>query len=124
MGSAEDNRVYAPVCILIYGYDAVLLTTRRLVLEKEGFNVLTATYFNSAVTFMESEAIDLFIVCVTVKDGARSKALAAAHTVRPTMRNLIQVEQAHPSTDERDTFVEHFLSPEALLASVKVAVAA
>jgi DNA-binding response OmpR family regulator len=116
--------MYAPLCILIYGYDAVLLTTRRLILEKEGFNVLTATEFKSAVTFMESEAIDLFIVCVTVKDGVRSKALAAAHTLRPTMRNLIQVEQAHASTDEQDTFVEHFLSPEALLAAVRVAVAA
>jgi len=55
--------VYSSAGVLIFGHDAALLETRRLVLNRGGFQVWIATKGTEAVEVLLNEPIDLFILC-------------------------------------------------------------
>jgi len=81
--------VYAFAGILVFGHDAVLLETRRLILKRGGFQVWIATTATDAVQVLLTEPIELFILCQSLSPVECEHALEAAHTLRPDVENLI-----------------------------------
>ena len=59
---AKEPRGYASARILVFGHDALLFETRRLILERAGFQVWTAGEVTEAVQILAKEPIDLFIL--------------------------------------------------------------
>jgi DNA-binding NtrC family response regulator len=112
--------VYASAGILVFGHDPILLETRRLILEKAGFQVWTATEANEAVQVLVREPIDLFILCQSLSHDECLPILETAHTLRPDMKNLILGgETLDRSADKHDTFLTTFLEPRALISFIQ-----
>jgi DNA-binding response OmpR family regulator len=112
--------VYASAGILIFGHDAILLETRRLILKKAGFQVWIATEATAAVKVLVREPIDLFILCQSLPLDECVSILKTAHTLRPDMENLVLAgETLGLSADKHDTFLTTFLDPHALIALIQ-----
>jgi ActR/RegA family two-component response regulator len=112
--------VYASAGILIFGHDAILLETRRLILEKAGFQVWIADEANEAVQVLVREPIDLFILCQSLSHDECLPILETAHTLRPDMKNLILGGETRGlSADRDDTFLTTFLEPRALISFIQ-----
>jgi hypothetical protein len=54
---------YAPPAILIYGHDTMLLETRRMVLENDGFHTWTAENSMDVAEAITSDRIEVLILC-------------------------------------------------------------
>jgi CheY-like chemotaxis protein len=54
--------------ILVLGYDERLLETRRMVLERAGFQVLTAHQMEQAKEVTVTSDVDLLLLCHTLSD--------------------------------------------------------
>ncbi len=75
--------------ILVYGSDLRLMETRRWVLEKADFEVLTALNFTDVCQILSAENVDLFILCHTLSAKDRDTVLSFAHSARPEMKVLV-----------------------------------
>jgi DNA-binding NtrC family response regulator len=106
--------VYASADILIFGHDATLLETRRLVLKTAGFQVWTALKATDAVQILSAQPIGLFVLCRTLSNQECEGVLEAAHTLRPEMKNLVLGLE-----DRRDMFLTTFLGPKSLIALIQ-----
>ena len=83
--------------ILLYGRDARLVETRAWVLQKAGFRVLTALDpLHLQVRGME-EAIELFLLCDSLDQEARSHALALIHSNWPRAKRLVLAPVSLPA---------------------------
>ncbi len=112
--------MYASAGILIFGYDAILLETRRLILKKAGFRVWIATEATQAVQILVREPIDLFILCQSLPLDECVPILKTAHTLRPDMENLVLGGRTLGlSADKHDTFLTNFLDPRALIGFIQ-----
>ena len=76
--------------ILIYGRDAVLLETRRMILEGSGYSVTIALDLNVVQQTIHLQRIDLLLLChsLSMDECARAIALSASN---PLMKNLILI---------------------------------
>jgi DNA-binding NtrC family response regulator len=72
--------------IFLYGNDVMLLTTRRLVLEKAGYTVFTAENVSNAMLVLMNHHIDLLVLCQSVDDDERRSILETAHTLQPEIK--------------------------------------
>jgi hypothetical protein len=61
--------------ILIYGHDSVLLRTRKLVLERAGFEVCASDALEEVQGIFAAWPVDLLILCHTVGLLERSRVL-------------------------------------------------
>lgn len=112
--------MYASAGILIFGHDAILLETRRLILERAGFHVWIATEATEAVQVLVREPINLFILCQSLSHDECLLILETAHTLRPDMKNLILgAEMPAFSEDRHDTFLTTFLDPRSLISFIQ-----
>jgi DNA-binding NtrC family response regulator len=115
--------VYASAGILIFGHDAILLETRRLILKKAGFQVWIAIEATAAVKVLVREPIDLFILCQSLPLDECVSILKTAHTLRPDMENLVLAGEtlglSADEADKHDTFLTTFLDPRALIALIQ-----
>lgn len=103
--------------ILIFGHDSILLRTRCLILKRAGFQVRTTMDLKGAAKMVLEEEIDLFILCRSVDETEIKDALNVAHEIRPEMKNLILSDDlSRTFFTGRDTVVDCFLSPEALVS--------
>ncbi len=103
--------------ILIFGHDSMLLRTRCLILKKARFQVRTTTELEGVARILFEEKIDLLILCRSVEKRERKEAVRVAHDLRPEMKTLVlsdDLPKDHSSV--RDTVVDYFVSPEALLS--------
>jgi DNA-binding NtrC family response regulator len=106
--------VYASADILIFGHDATLLETRRLVLKTAGFQVWTALKATDAVQILSAQPIGLFVLCRTLSNRECEGVLETAHALRPDMKNLVLGLE-----DRRDMFLTTFLGPKSLIALIQ-----
>jgi DNA-binding response OmpR family regulator len=76
--------------ILIYGRDPVLLETRRLILELSGYSVTIASDLAVVQRTIESQRIDLLLLChsLSMEECGRAIALSASN---PSMKNLVLI---------------------------------
>ena len=106
--------------ILVYGTDAVLLDTRRWVLEKAGYRVLTAQTLLEAERIAAVEPISIFLLCHSLPTEDCQKAVAAANTIRPEMKLLLMTANTPPCSQGHDEQVlSAFDGPQALIAAVQ-----
>jgi len=75
--------------VLIYGHDSDLLRSRRWVLEKTGYRVVTTTELTEIGCLAENRAIDLVVLCHTLTLEECGRALALACTRWPSVQSLV-----------------------------------
>ena len=75
--------------VLIYGHDPDLLETRRWVLEKTGYNVVTAADLADVSRLEPFKPVDLFVLCHTLTLEECGRALAIACTRWPNVQSLV-----------------------------------
>ena len=113
--------MYSSAGVLIFGHDAALLETRRLVLNRGGFQVWIATKGTEAVEVLLNEPIDLFISASPSPADVCERILETAHTLRPNMINfLLGRESPPPPADKQDIFLALPLTRSPLSLSFKI----
>ena len=78
-----------PQSILLYGWDERLLETRRLVLERAGFQVWTVKSLADAEKLIAAHPPALLLLCHSLSVRDCEKALEMAHLLLPTMKCLV-----------------------------------
>jgi len=78
--------------ILLYGHDPVLLMTRRLILERSGFEVWSALDLKEVEIITGSQNIDILITCHTVSRKDQTAALAIAQILNSHIINFALAE--------------------------------
>jgi DNA-binding NtrC family response regulator len=112
--------VYASAGILIFGHDEMLLRTRSLVLKSAGFRVWTASDATVVVQILDLQQIDIFILCQTLSCRESEAVLAAAHNLRPELKNLVlAIDAVNQPVDLRDRLITSFLDPKSLIALIQ-----
>ncbi len=81
----------APAAILMYGRDPQLIDTRRMVLERSGYKVLTTMNLAEIDRITAQSSLDLLILCYTLSMAECDRALASAHSQRPAIKSLVLV---------------------------------
>ncbi len=66
----------APISILIFGQDSLLLSTRQWILATSGHSVRTSAHLPDVRQILLAEQIDLLILCHTLQPDDRDRALA------------------------------------------------
>jgi hypothetical protein len=77
--------------ILIYGHDSILLRTRKLLLQRAGFEVRTADVLDDVPGILATWRADLLILCHTVGLLERSRILEITHNPPQTFAILFLV---------------------------------
>jgi hypothetical protein len=72
--------------IFLYGNDEMLLTTRRLIFEKAGYEVFTANSFSAAMLVVMNHQIDVLVLCQSLDDHERRRILGWAPTLQPEIK--------------------------------------
>ncbi len=102
--------------VLILGHDPALLETRKLVLNRGGFQVWTTTKVTEAVDCLLHEPVDLFILCQSLPARVCEHMLETAHTLRPDVFNLLLGRQQFTATVEKhDHYFYSFMDPPELI---------
>src|ERR1700677_2417108 len=103
---------------LVFGTDEILLTTRRLILEKVGFQVQTAGQISEAERVMKERDLALMVICSSAKEQDVSHFLEAANTLKPDIKTILierPLARIHKSKVE---VIDGLRSPEAFIAAV------
>jgi hypothetical protein len=74
---------------LAYGNDPILLTTRRLVLEKAGYRVFTTLEFSDAMSVLLNQQIDVLLLCQSLHYDERRGVLETAHAITEDVKCVI-----------------------------------
>lgn len=119
-GPRKLTIISSPACILVYGVDALLLETRRLVLARAGFQVCIATTLAEVEGIINIEPIDLLILCHTLSSEECSGALRVSHAMGPKIKTLVLQAQAPtcPAARQEDVF-DIFSGPRALVTTAE-----
>jgi DNA-binding response OmpR family regulator len=75
--------------ILIYGNEEMLVTTRQLILEEAGYQVLSATKFDSALVALVNERIDVLLLCQSLYEVERRSILETARAIKPDVMSVV-----------------------------------
>ena len=113
--------------VLCFSRDPQLLESRRLVLLRAGFNVLTAVEFDAVRQFAESYKIDLLIVGHTLDQAQCEEAIHLAKAMNPPIKTLVLRYEGSSSpcaVGIADGELDLTGGPEALIAKVKEMLAA
>ncbi len=109
----------SPPTILIYGRDYDLLETRRLVLQKAGFQAWTVTNLTDAEKITVTQPSGLLILCYSLSMEECEKALAMAHSRQPAMKSLVMMGNMPVCRlGQNDELMSSFDGPKALIATV------
>lgn len=105
--------------ILNYGHDPLLLRTRDLLLNHEGFRVFTAANCAEALRFLAAQEIDLLLTCHSLSEPEFQSILAAVHELEQPPRVLALVTNPKPEKASAEYAVFNiFDGPETFLAAV------
>jgi DNA-binding response OmpR family regulator len=104
--------------ILVYGNDPMLVTTRRLILEKAGYHALATTEFSDAMLVLMNQEIDVLIVCQSLRDEERQGILETAHALKPDIKCVILRFSGHDVSGKDAEIIEGLEGPNALLMAV------
>ena len=83
--------------ILQCGHDVLLLTTRELILRRDGFRVSNATSLSDALRTLARENVDLLLLCHTLNEHELRDIFAIVHTLSEPPRVLtLMAKPFHP----------------------------
>jgi DNA-binding response OmpR family regulator len=104
--------------LLIFGNDSMLLTTRRLILEKAGHHVVTASTFSDAMLLLVNQPFDLLILCQSLNQEERRGMLESAHALNSGLKcAVLQFTGGHDKIASEET-VEGLRGPTNLIESI------
>lgn len=83
--------------ILQCGHDALLLTTRELILKQDGFRVFNASDPIEAVRILSQKKIDLVLLCHTLSEHEFRAILANARLLPDAPKVLSLIPNTYPS---------------------------
>jgi DNA-binding response OmpR family regulator len=72
--------------ILVYGNDVMLLATRRMIFEKEGYTVFLADSLSNAALVLMNHPIDVLVLCQSLSDEEERAVLETAHTLQSEIK--------------------------------------
>jgi DNA-binding NtrC family response regulator len=104
--------------ILVYGNDAMLVATRRLILSEAGYNVLTAAGFAEAMLILVNQPIDLLVLCQSLTDEERRGIFETAHSINPEIKTAVLRHEGVDLPLESGEIVEGLEGPASLLGAI------
>ncbi|MGI4826896.1 MAG: hypothetical protein ACRYFU_01695 [Janthinobacterium lividum] len=108
----------APTSVLVYGRDSSLLDTRRWVLERAGYRVLTVQTLAEAKHLAATEPVSILLLCHSLSVQDCEDALAVADSIRPEIRRLLITANTYLCTVRDEDFIlSAFDGPRALIAA-------
>jgi DNA-binding response OmpR family regulator len=105
--------------ILSFGYDPILLPLRSMVLRSRGYAVEEAYSLAEAFRVVQSDVIDLMLICHTVPADDQNKLIASVRSVRRLLPILCITDQEFAAFTEGCFAVTN--SPLDLLDAVRLA---
>jgi hypothetical protein len=105
--------------VLIYGHDSILLRTRKLLLERAGFDVCLSDTLDEVHEIFAAWPVDLLILCHTVGAPERSRILDAVDLSRKNLAILFLVADYRSSgVTENDVIFRTLDGPYSFLQTV------
>lgn len=105
--------------ILVFGHDPILLSTRTMILRREGFDVLTSSDLPQATRLLDQHPVDLLILCHTAHPEEQQTLLSLAHTALRDTRTLVLFAGDPGSTPSApDPTLSILEGPHSLLSTV------
>jgi DNA-binding NtrC family response regulator len=107
--------------ILIYGKDPVLLQTRQIILQREGFQCVAVDDVGDVMTALHQQDVALLIVCSSLEEGERDAVLSAVDkAAKPGLRKLILTKESKVVPDaDFVTMLQTPAAPHAFVALVR-----
>jgi CheY-like chemotaxis protein len=102
--------------ILVCSNDAMLVTTRGLILEKAGYKVLTAQTFANALLMLKHHQIDLCVLCQSLTDEEQRGIVETARAVQPEIK-LATLDFGEPAIEGVE-LIQGLMGPSMLLNTV------
>jgi CheY-like chemotaxis protein len=119
----------APISILLFGQDPVLLSTRQWVLSSNGHQVYLAADLASATRILADEPVDLLVLCHTLSPEDRDQAIALttpkdsrlrrAQKRFPKIKHLVLVAGAAGSQEAGSDVLNAMSGPAQLVSRVQ-----
>ncbi|HEY4677703.1 MAG TPA: hypothetical protein VIJ01_11100 [Candidatus Angelobacter sp.] len=103
--------------VLSVGKDAILMSSRTLLLSNAGYAVQEAYSLDKAVTLVELDSIDVTLLCHTLSRDDKQILISLAQRKKPSMPILCIRSYAYESFPRSCTAVDN--DPEALLQCLK-----
>jgi hypothetical protein len=108
-----------PASVLLYGIDPALVRTRRLILERSGYQVLVSQNFEGTKQILDSQSVDLVVWCSSLPISRLEGEIRAAKHLRPASRHLILANGPSVLLDApSDRLLETMEGPMKFLATV------
>jgi CheY-like chemotaxis protein len=104
--------------ILVYGNDAMLVTTRSLILERAGYRVFAAQAFPNAMLMLMNHQIDIIVLCQSLKDEERRGILETARTLQPEIKRAVVDFEGREAPIEGVALIEGLVGPSTLLNTI------
>ena len=90
--------------LLIYGNDSMLLTTRRIILEKEGYDVIVTSAFSEAMLLLMNQPFNLLLLCQSLTQEERRGMLESASAINPELKcAVLQFTNGHEKMGNEET---------------------
>jgi DNA-binding NtrC family response regulator len=104
--------------VLVFGTDEVLLTTRRLILEKIGFQVQTAGQLSDATRIMKECDLTLLVICSSTDQHDVARFLDAANSLKPSIKTILIERSLVANPKSKAEVIDGLRGPEAFLTAV------
>ena len=85
--------MHSPASVLILSRDPHLLRTRVLLLEREGYRVLSADSPSDLDSIEPIAPMDLLVLCHTLSNQEQDKAIKVANSKWPGVRTLALLDE-------------------------------
>jgi DNA-binding NtrC family response regulator len=105
--------------VLVYSNDAILLMTRRLLLETVGFRVFTTLELSDAIDLVMNQDIALLILCQSLQAHERLGVLATVRATHPGTKILMmRLDEPLPPIEAEEVILDVSAEPDVLLGAV------
>ena len=103
--------------ILLYGRNKSLLTTRTMLLEREGYRVYQASDYDPLRLILHNMPIRILILCHTLSEADCIAALDAAKESRRDIKSVVLTNRPRRYTDHNvSAVISGFIDPNTILA--------
>jgi DNA-binding NtrC family response regulator len=106
--------------ILVVDDEELPLTLRKLVLEKQGFHVITARSASEAMSLLESSHVDLVLTDQLMPGGTGVELARSVKAARPELPVVLisGVNEIPPDAEVADLFISKVEGPAAMCAKI------
>jgi hypothetical protein len=105
--------------ILLYGNDGLLLMTRRLILEKAGYQPIAVSNYAETKSLLMNERVEVFVLCQSLSNDERASVLEFARSVQPGIKVIVQRFTGDDMALSDGHFLGGIRGPKSLLAAVE-----